>query len=492
MNIGRLQNTYKVPLMVIQIIATIAVILMLKPTLSNIIKQSNVAPTNIDFMAFYCGAAVVLEHADPYAQTPIKICETKILLPSKGFIRSTDINPDPMPGYGIAFFAPLAKLPYRVATVVWDTILLASMVGSAILLASIIEIPFIIILALLTFLDGVMSIGLGQIPPLFTFGIVLAAYGLVKRRAVLVIVGTALGMLEPHLGLPVLATLFVWCAELRLALIFLVLILAEVSIALLGIPINLEYVSIVLPAHTQSEATTSIQYSLTWLLHYFGMADNVAIKIASIQYAIFALISVVGAGFIARKFNTLAVLALLPPAVVLIGGPYIHLFQMVAAIPFALLISMRLRGHAMALVWFAIALLALYWPLWSLITVVEASTIIVMILLLIIQNKRKRIIASIALASIILYVVIAGPIMQHIVPITPQRILSTVPVIMPRTVSGDKLAEQEDMNEEQKDNMFAISTPRTLAVKLPTWFALLIIVGVTFGTREKSLAWAKD
>jgi hypothetical protein len=51
---------------------------------------------------------------------------------------------------------------------------------------------------------------------------------------------------------------------------------------------------------------------------------------------------------------------------------------------------------------------------------------------------------------------------------------------MPHALDGDRLAADEDAREFRLDPSFAVATPRTVAAKLPVWFALCAIVCVSF------------
>jgi hypothetical protein len=251
--------------------------------------------------------------------------------------------------------------------------------------------------------------------------------------------------------------------------------LGGLSVIVLGIPLNLEYARIELPAHAAAEATTSIQYSLAWVLHYFGVSDLAAIRVASVQYGVFAIAGVAFAGVVARKLAAPSALVFFPPATVLIGGSFVHLQQMTAAIPLALLLAVRLRGAPAAVAWLATAVLAVPWPAGSRLFMLGACAILVTVVLAALRNQRTAVAISCALLGATIYAGLAGPVMMHLVPNGPGQILAAAPP-MPRALDGDRLASDEDAREVRTGSEFALATPRTLASKLPTWFALLAIV----------------
>jgi hypothetical protein len=73
--------------------------------------------------------------------------------------------------------------------------------------------------------------------------------------------------------------------------------------------------------------------------------------------------------------------------------------------------------------------------------------------------------------------------MTRLVPAFPTRTLVQAPA-MPRALDGDRLASEEDARESRAYPAFAISTPRTLAPKLPIWLALCVLVVVAAARRR--------
>jgi hypothetical protein len=370
---------------------------------------------------------------------------------------------------------PLADLPYRPAALIWDAVLIAAIAGTAMILSALTGLPSIVVGAVLAFIDGACIIPNGQLTPIVLLGLATAAYGLTRERPYLVFIGAALAMLEPHIGLPACGAIFVWRPGLRLGLIGVAAALAGTSILILGLPVNIEYLRAALPAQAQAESTTAIQYSLAWLLHYFGASDAQAIRAASVQYAAFAVASIVFAGRVAGRLRSPAALALSPAAVAVIGGPYVHLNHIAAAIPFALLLAARRDGIAGAGVWIAIALLAVPWPNSGLLAL-ESGAIITTVVLWVTRSERIDVVAGIALVSLLLYAGIAGPIMERFVPDAPRHLDAAPLPARPSALDGDWLASQEDAREARRDADFAISTPRTLARKVPVWLALCALV----------------
>jgi hypothetical protein len=471
----------RLPQSVVTTVAALAIAIMAFTAVRDLVRHPDAALVKSDFAAFYCGSVVTLAHQDPYALSPLRQCEARgVDIPGGADPAIVGVDPDPLPGYNMAFFAPFTPLPYREAALAWDLLLVAAIAGTAVLLAALTGLPFVVIAAILAFTDGVLCITYGQLPPVLTFGLTLAAYGLARDRRGLVLCGAGLSMIEPHVALPAFAAMLVWCPRMRLGLLGVALALGSLSVAVLGLPLNLEYALVALPAHAHAEATTSIQYSLTWLLHYIGLSDAAAIRLASQQYAAFSLAGVILAGPVARKLRTPAAIALFPAALALIGGTFIHLQQMAAAIPFGLLLATRLRGRAAAVAWIAIALLAVPWGSGSMLVTLEVSTIVLTVAFAALRSARIPVIAGVGLASIVAYALITGPLVNRIVPVFPRHTIAAA-LPMPLALDGDRLASDQDAREIRTSDEFSIATPRTLAWKLPTWLGLCAIALVSLG-----------
>lgn len=471
---------------IVPFVAAFAVAVMVYTSFGDIVRKPSAELVKSDFAAFYCGALVSLAQQDPYALSPLRLCEAQLVdRPGGSDPAAVGVDPDPLPGYDMAFFAPFTALPYREAALLWDAMLVVAIVGTAAIMAALTGLPLLVVAAIVAFAEGAMSIPYGQLPPVLIFGLTLAAYGLVRERRALVFGGVALAMIEPHVGFSTCCAIFVWQPGLRLGLAGVALGLAAVSIAALGIPLNVEYALIALPAHAHAEATTSIQYSLTWLLHYIGLSDATAIGWASLQYGFFFVVAVGLAGLVGRKLATPAAIALFPPAVVLIGGTFIHLHQIAAAIPFALLLATHLRGRSAMIAWAATGLLAVPWHAGSFLIAVGASAIVVTVATEAFHNYRPALAAAFAVVGIGLYLGISGPVFMHLVPVTPQRVAAAA-LPIPRTFDGDRVASDQDAREVRTFDDFAIATPRTLATKVPTWLALCTLALVTLAARGRT------
>lgn len=467
---------------IIRILTILALCFMTVVTAKNLVLKPNLALSNSDFAAFYCGSVVASHHQDPYASTALRECQIQqIAIPYAASPKDYGITPDPIPGYDIGFFKLLTFLSYAQATIIWTVILLAAVIGTAVLMTRLTRLPLLLTLVIFSYIDMAVSIPLCQLPPVLIFGLTLAAYGLVNKRNLLTYLGVMFMMIEPHVGLPVFCALFIWQAQLRLGLLGIAIGFVAFSIVTLGVPLNIEYFKIVLPAQAQAEAVTNIQYSLAWLLHYIGIKDDVrTLRIASDQYIIFVFIAIGMASWVAKRLNSSAALVFFPAALIVIGGPYIHIQQIAAALPFALLLATKVQGRAATMVWIAIGLLAIPWAVDWRTLFIGGVLILLSIACYVLRKKSKLPALYIALSITLLYVVLIDPVFKHIVPAGPSKDIDQV-MYMPYAFNGDRLASWQDAQQVRGPNSdlnMSISTPRTLATKIPTWLALFIIIGV--------------
>jgi hypothetical protein len=312
----------------------------------------------VDFRAFYCAGAAVAEHRDPYRTEPLRTCENE----TRGFPHGRGLQfafPAPLPGYALAPFAVLSRLPYPVAAGAFMAGLLASLALTVFLLDRICERRMETIFAAL-FLQALYAVFLGQIVPIVCAATVAAAYFLTRGRDRLAALAGAIAMLEPHLGLPVCLALFIARPRTRPILAACGAAFAIVSVALLGLAANIEYVRDVLPAHTLSEISNEEQYSLAYLAHLAGLGDRAASAAGTVSYLVMLVGGIVAGRAAAKRTGLAALLVLVPPAFAVFGGPFVHVQQLAIALPAALVLS-GARSREGRLPAFAVMLLAVPW-----------------------------------------------------------------------------------------------------------------------------------
>lgn len=307
----------------------------------------------LDFRAFYC-SAVVAVHADPYRAEPLGTCE-RATVPSKPLHESGFVVPAPLPGWVDLTLRPLAHLPFLAAARIWWFALVLSFAVHQLLVWRLFpRLNPLIAFALLLPLGVWIPTPIGQIVPLgvvLLLGAALAIRSGNDRRAAVL---AALATIEPHIGLPVCLALFVARPMTRVPLALSAAALGALSVIAIGPAGVVEYVRAVLPAHIASEAAFRDQYSATYLAISLHVARGAAIAIGQASYWLLAI----AAAFLARSCAKAdrALLILLPMAFSVIGGPYLHVEHLLAAMPLALYAAIRWPAALVAAVLIA-------WPL---------------------------------------------------------------------------------------------------------------------------------
>ena len=314
----------------------------------------------IDFTAFYCAGRAVAAHADPYRVEPLRSCERAALAESHLTAVPNLVVPAPLPPYALTVFTLLSPFSFRAACTIWLVLLAAATGGSIALVARLSSQPLVAVFAGLILSEGYASVLIGQVVPLVICALCVAAVALRARRYGLAAVAAAATLVEPHLAVPVCIALGIFVPRSRRLLAILVVGLAAVSLAA-GWPRWLEYVTQVLPAQARGEGLEwDAQYGLSALTHQLGAAPGFALELGSLSYIAMVVAGVVLANRLARAYGDEAFIALTPPALALVGGPYVHVHQMAAAIPLAFLLLRHVpRSRAMLLA--AICCLAVPW-----------------------------------------------------------------------------------------------------------------------------------
>ena len=315
----------------------------------------------IDFKAFYCAASAVAHGSDPYLTEPLYACESTRAANGVLFQAGDNIAiPSPLPPYAIAAFIPFSMLPFETAAYVWLALLLAAFSIAVFALQRITGMGYATLIAATALSNGVFPFTLGQISPIAVASVSLCALFLQQRRYAAAAIASAVGMIEPHIGLPVCISLCVWSPRSRLALLISGSILVILSLVSVGLSTNVEYFSQVLPAHIFSELAYHLQYSLSAILYQMGTAPSTAIRLGELSYLLMTVLGVATAGVLAKRSKDDAFVAAIPAAFVMLGGTFLHSCQISAAVPAALvLLAGRIkRSGALAV---AALLLAIPW-----------------------------------------------------------------------------------------------------------------------------------
>jgi hypothetical protein len=289
-----------------------------------------------DFVAFFCGASVAASGADPYRVEPLRACEHQN---GRQFRPGSKlVVPAPLPGYAFALLEPLARIPYPIALVLWTALLLAAYAVCAAMLVRFTALPPPVVVAATALSVGYASIFLGQLVPISLAALALAARELERERWYAVAAWCGLAAIEPQLALPAIAALFVARKAARLPLTVLVGALVLLSLATLGFASNVEYATAVVHAQVASEIARSDQLSPLALAYRLGLAATTAATLGNLLYIVAAALGVAFALVVERRTGSRAALLFIPPAIALLGMPYVHAHHLAAAVPAALLL----------------------------------------------------------------------------------------------------------------------------------------------------------
>lgn len=314
-----------------------------------------------DFRAFYCGGWTLLHGQNPYATAPILRCESVPLPAGLHYVHDSVAWPAPFPGYALAMYAIFALLPSLPAIFAWFALLIASTVAAAFFLGKLCDVPPVAALVLLTWGFAIAVIPNGENAPVVLA--LLAGSALAARMGRWNIAHAALAFvaLLPHIALPVYAALFVWRKASRVPLLLIGSALLIADLLAGGPSLAMAYFTRVLPAHAASEVGYITQYSMTWAAQALGANERAALLLGDCSYAVMVALGVWLAGALARAYRDPAFTLLVPAALAVIGGPFIHYSEIMLALPAALLLYARSGGAARAFSAGALVLVAIPW-----------------------------------------------------------------------------------------------------------------------------------
>ncbi|MDE2481756.1 MAG: DUF2029 domain-containing protein [bacterium] len=311
-----------------------------------------------DFRAFRCAGSIVVRGGDPYAAAPLYACEAAP--ESAGLYTARDgvALPAPLPGYDLAFFALFAIVPLPVAALLWVALSFAAALAAlrALVRCGVGDMATVIAPFALGF--GIVALPFGELAPFALAGACCCADALRRGAWSAAVAWACIAMIEPHVGLPLmLVTIGLERTRLRAA-VAIVVLAALHALAVRGE--GLDYFTHVLPQHALAELPRASQYGLAWILQALGAAPGIALGIGTVSYALAIGIGISLGALIAQRRGMPAALALVPCACALLGGAFIHLSQMMLALP-AIALLLPLPGRASAPLRAGLPLVAIPW-----------------------------------------------------------------------------------------------------------------------------------
>jgi len=430
----------------------------------------NTSAFGYDFVAFYCGASIASEGGDPYRTEPLRTCEHRVGRQFRPDSRL--VVPAPLPGYALAFVAPLTRLSYPRALAFWSVLLLLAYAVCVVTVIRLSGLSLPVVIAATALSLGIVSLFLGQLVPIALAALCLAATAVERKRPSEAAAWCALALLEPHLALPAIAALFVARRAMRAPLAIALGALVALSFAFLGPALNFEYVARVLHAQVASEIARSDQLSPVALAYHLGLNENVAVTLGSATYVAAAALGVALALAATRRGGARAALVLVPPAIALLGAPYIHVQHLAFALPAALFLLGRTEWKAPAML--AVFLLAIPWIVpYDATPLAPFAALAVAVLACGLLGLSPLRGAGLGLAAAALVFLIQASLAPHVPP----------PPSAYAAISGTDLA-QADWRILIAAG-FRDDVPLLTALALPTWIALIALVVAAIAAAKK-------
>jgi hypothetical protein len=465
----------------LEALAIVAVIVAMAGFLGNGHFKGTSHFAQSDTTVWYCAGQAVNERADPYLVEPMRACELRYD-PAK---QSPWVEPAPLPGYTLAAFSLMARLPFALARTIWFYALIGAISITAVLLARRVKIPPLVALLCLAMVDGYFNLFYGELPPIAVAALVASAgLGTARRYTAAAIVGS-LAMIEPHIGLPACLAMFVWWPKTRVPFVICGCGLAAVSVAAIGLPANLEYFQTVLPLHAAAEIAAQDQYSLTRLMHILGVPDRIAVSAGSLSYLIMTVAGVALARPLATAVESETLITLLPPAVALLGGPFVHDLQMAAAIPAALLLAASTRPP-LAVRAFALVAIVFPWHAWNLadargqVGLLEIAAV-AGAMLVALRTKPVKVQVGAVVATVLASIAIATAIEA-----IPRHHVGPPTTIAPMKVDSRDMGSADWAAYVSRDVPYSTPDARDVAEKIPVWLALLAVGGMGLAMSRRS------
>jgi hypothetical protein len=415
-----------------------------------------------DFPDFYCAGAGLDAGHSPYTYEPLRSCEHRL---NVSRIFQTDpafAVPAPQPPYDFPAFMILAKIAPGSARMLYAASIAVAVLLTALVLSRL-SIAFDVALAALILSAGFVDLNAGQIVPFALLFLVLTGWMLALGRDWLAGVFAGMTVIEPHLGLSVVLSVLLFVPRARVVALVIVMLLAAVGIAVAGASGAAMYLARVLPAQAVAEIPFPYQYSLTYLLHFFGASDAFALKLGMLSFVAVLIAGLWLAPKAAAVMQRRELLAFLPAATAVTAGAYAHMVELCFAIPAALVLARWSRGPLHVLATGAVCLLAVPWiAAWSVKKLFLASVFVCAALV-----NRLRITTAAGLA-------IVGAIAAFL------YLLELHPPMLPAPVLSAPYAADTLVQTEWQAFVRGLDArdPLWLVVKLPSWCALAILFAI--------------
>lgn len=430
-----------------------------------------------DFNAFYCAGSALTTGRDPYLTEPIGSCERR---PRPQWVRGVARNlilPAPLPPYSLAPFMLLSRLPLMAAAVLWSATLFAAFCITLWSMRRATGMPATTLFAIFV-IPAYAELYYGEIPAIAVAAIAVGVLLLERSKSRAAALAASVALIEPHLGLPAVLALFVCVPETRLLLVGVAAALFGVCIAVAGANVTLEYVHAVLPLHALSEVANSRQLSLTSVVHLLGAPDRIAVRVGSLCYVTMLAVGVVVAYRfkLASRHDGLIVAA--PVALVLLGGVFIHVTQMEAALPAAVIGFTRSTGRLKTVFGAATVMLAIPWVLFTDLGLI--FTVLVLLAVAFLMRHMFQWSPRVSGATAIVAAAFTMALIYGLV-LDPNAPSVIVPAARPGDYAEVNWTLHVALNGERNHLTF-------LFARVPTWCGIALLVGALWSLAARDRA----
>ncbi len=297
----------------------------------------------LDFGAFYCGARTVAAGSDPSRVEPLRACEAS-LAHGAGATGGVAV-PAPLPLPALALLAPLARLPFLAANALWLALLLAAGVASLAALERLVPaLSPALVRALVLVPLWAVPLELGQPSMLAVAALAWAALAVRAGRDRSAAAFVLIAAIQPQLAVGALGSLVLVRPRARLVAALGLGAAAGAWLALAGPARMAAYVAVTLPAQARAEYGAYTQYAPTFALAALGVPAGIGLALGMLA----TLAGIVGGIMLGRRIAERtadrAFLVAVPAASAVIATAYVHAHQLAAALPAALLLAQRTRG----------------------------------------------------------------------------------------------------------------------------------------------------
>ncbi len=427
-----------------------------------------------DFAPFYCAGKVARSGQDPNLAAPIAACERAVAatLTTIRPLAAGEVNPAPVPGYDVALVSLLSLIPYPVAAPLWDGLIVIAILLTVSALRRLTGLPSTLVAASLIGTEVVACLVYGQLAPFATLALSVAALNLARDRPKLAALAVLFTMIQPQIGLAAVAASFLWAPRTRWILLLGCAALGLIALGAAGVDRLVEYARVVLPQQAAAEVPFRIQYSLAWILFAAGVDEPHALQFGAWDYAATFILSVALAGRIAKALGPEAIVTF-PAAAVLLGGTYVHQFQLSATVPFALILVAR-APELRALAWTALALLAIPWQDLAARSGVALGALAVVVVAASALRARPAL-ARGAFALVALALFLTFPRFVERLPSGDLQHPPTAASFAALGFDPAQATEQHGIFVREQPGWTSTS-PQVIADKAPLWVSLLILV----------------